>query len=515
MNNPFTGLPDFIVDVTAAGAVTGTTLATTGLVCMGSQFLSTDGGGNFICSTPAGGSAHNFLSATHTDTVSAGPTRGDLVVSNSTPTWARFGIGASPSVLTSNGTDPAWSASPTVTSLTANGTVTGATLDISGQEKFGRFTVANAYLNVGVGSVVTGTTILACPDVSGNHLNYNNATNVWSCGTTSSGGSNHNFLSSSHTDTVTASPTRGDIVVSNSTPAWARFAVGGTNTVLTANATDPAWSATPTVTSLTATNTVTGTVVDAATLENTGSVNAGVVFVRDSIQSNNTVTGPVADVATLENTGSVNSGNVLVRDSLSSNGTVTGVSAVDTPNLENSGVLSGGLVNVRDSLSANGTVSGTIVAATTVLIAPYGASPNIGEGGRVAQDTTDNQLLVGPSSVYPDKYQECHTYENLVAADDNMNVMNDRSGVTVTDASCYTTGSFTTQPILTFQNDAAGAIVGAPVCTGTSPPTWAVLGGANATLTAGQGLQFNTTNTPAPTFGTQTIICVAYRKTRK
>lgn len=53
---------------------------------------------------------HNLLSSTHPDTLAVSPpTRGDLVVANSTPVWARFAIGASGTVLRSNGTDPAWS----------------------------------------------------------------------------------------------------------------------------------------------------------------------------------------------------------------------------------------------------------------------------------------------------------------------------------------------------------------------------------------------------------------------
>ena len=36
----------------------------------------------------------------------------------------------------------------------------------------------------------------------------------------------HNLLSATHPDTLPASPVKGDLVSANSTPAWARFAIG-------------------------------------------------------------------------------------------------------------------------------------------------------------------------------------------------------------------------------------------------------------------------------------------------
>ena len=47
----------------------------------------------------------------HTDTLAGTVVRGDIVVGNSTPKWARKAIGASGTVLTSDGTDVNWTAS--------------------------------------------------------------------------------------------------------------------------------------------------------------------------------------------------------------------------------------------------------------------------------------------------------------------------------------------------------------------------------------------------------------------
>lgn len=56
--------------------------------------------------------AHNLLSTTHPDTLAATVVRGDLVVGNSTPKWARFAKGTANQVLRMDGagTDPGWGA---------------------------------------------------------------------------------------------------------------------------------------------------------------------------------------------------------------------------------------------------------------------------------------------------------------------------------------------------------------------------------------------------------------------
>ena len=51
---------------------------------------------------------HGLLSAYHLDTLSGSVVRGDIVIGNSTPKWARLAIGSANQVLTSNGTDISW-----------------------------------------------------------------------------------------------------------------------------------------------------------------------------------------------------------------------------------------------------------------------------------------------------------------------------------------------------------------------------------------------------------------------
>lgn len=55
-----------------------------------------------------GGSTHELLSATHTDTLAASVTRGDLIVGNSTPKWNRLAVGSTGKFLGTDGTDVGW-----------------------------------------------------------------------------------------------------------------------------------------------------------------------------------------------------------------------------------------------------------------------------------------------------------------------------------------------------------------------------------------------------------------------
>lgn len=63
---------------------------------------------NALAAGAANYGAHPILGLGHNDTVSAAISRGDMLVVNSTPKWARVAIGASGRYWRSNGTDPSW-----------------------------------------------------------------------------------------------------------------------------------------------------------------------------------------------------------------------------------------------------------------------------------------------------------------------------------------------------------------------------------------------------------------------
>jgi len=75
---------------------------------------------------------------------------------------------------------------------------------------------------------------------AGQHVNtFSAATGAFTCSADTAPA--HNLLSTTHSDTLAASPTRGDVIVANSTPAWARLAVGTANKVLHSDGTDATW----------------------------------------------------------------------------------------------------------------------------------------------------------------------------------------------------------------------------------------------------------------------------------
>lgn len=82
---------------------------------LSTEYLSADG----TFSVPAGGSNHNILSATHSDTTgAASEARGDLLVRNATSQWTSLPVGGANTLL-HGGTDPSYSAVVTA-DITAN-----------------------------------------------------------------------------------------------------------------------------------------------------------------------------------------------------------------------------------------------------------------------------------------------------------------------------------------------------------------------------------------------------------
>lgn len=66
--------------------------------------------------TSVSSAPHALLDGTqNNDTLAAGPTRGDLIVANSTPKWARFAVGGAGTFL-QGGTDPSWAKIPEISS---------------------------------------------------------------------------------------------------------------------------------------------------------------------------------------------------------------------------------------------------------------------------------------------------------------------------------------------------------------------------------------------------------------
>jgi hypothetical protein len=140
-NNTWTGTQVFQDLRMAPAAIPATT--TNRIYADVSGNLYYDGG--LIAGSGGGVTPHNLLSSTHPDTVAASPpTRGDLVVGNSTPLWARFAIGTAGTMLRSSGTDPVWSTDGSaLTALNATNLASG-TVDVARLPT----TIGNAQIDV-------------------------------------------------------------------------------------------------------------------------------------------------------------------------------------------------------------------------------------------------------------------------------------------------------------------------------------------------------------------------------
>lgn len=85
-------------------------------------------------------------------TVSPITTRGDLIVGDASGLEVRLPVGATGTVLYSNGTDPAWSASPTLTRLyIGNGTAAAPSFAEASNTGFGLYWASSAILTVAAG----------------------------------------------------------------------------------------------------------------------------------------------------------------------------------------------------------------------------------------------------------------------------------------------------------------------------------------------------------------------------
>lgn len=212
-------------DVSGAGTVTSVALTTPGIFSIAGSPVTTSGtlalslatqSANLVWAGPGSGAA-------------AGPTFRSLVNADFPTTGVSAGTYAKVTV----NIQGLVTAAAAQASLTAD--VSGVLPMANGGTGVG--VAADDTVLIGSGAAWVAQTLPDCPMGA---LGYTQASNLFSC--TSTGGPTHNLLSATHPDTVAASPVRGDLIVANATPAWARVALGTAGQILAVGTVDPSWT---------------------------------------------------------------------------------------------------------------------------------------------------------------------------------------------------------------------------------------------------------------------------------
>jgi hypothetical protein len=147
-----------------------------------------------------GGTAHDILSATHSDSEPAAEVDGDIITGQA-GAWKRLPVGADKEHLVVDGTDPAWGTDGSaLTDLNASNITTG-TLDAA---------------RLATSGVVAGTygDATHVPQVT-----VDNKGRVTAAADVAISAPTHSLLSTTHPDTTPASPTLGDLVVAQNAGA--------------------------------------------------------------------------------------------------------------------------------------------------------------------------------------------------------------------------------------------------------------------------------------------------------
>jgi transcription elongation GreA/GreB family factor len=415
----------------ATGAASGQIKASAGLDLAGSKFVvdssgnltavnsvayswpSAQGSANYVLTNNGSGTltwaatgtpaAHNILSVQHGDTTTGTVVRGDIITAQGvSPTWTRLAKGTQYQVLTGGANEPTWGAvaldQATAISgdlpLTALGSYARGSVIRGGSADWEAYSAKTAgQILVGDGTdiasiavsgdaTLAGTGALTLATVNSNVGTFGSATQVaqitldgkgraTACANITISGvapSAHNLLSASHGDTTAGNVARGDVIIGNSTPAWARLAKGSANAFLRTDGTDVLWStgflAVTAAKTLTVQNSLTLAGTDSSTLTLTTSL------------TNNTGAGTLtwpAGGATLTIPG-------------------TGTAILTTRTLTAGDGLTGGGDLSADRTFAVGAGTGISVSADAVALANTAVSPaTYGSATQVGQFTVDQQ----------------------------------------------------------------------------------------------------------------------------
>lgn len=180
-------------------------------------------------------------------------------------------------------------------------------------------------------------------------------------------------------------------------------------------------------------------------------------------------------------------------------------------------IVRGDSVNVIEEIADDNALYGLgywdLSGATLML--PSTSTVSLNAVGEIQVDNTIGQLIYhdGTSNVVLPKYEQASiTIPDITASDDNMLFLTALDAMTVMSVGCRYSGSVTTVAQFSLEDGGGNAMTlsSTPTCvTGSSTVTFSTVTSGGG-LVKGEGLQFDTTNTPAPTSSTWYQIIIKY-----
>lgn len=391
-------------------------------------------------------------------------------------------------------------------------------------------------LNGSGSSAASWVSIPNCPDSGGNHLNYATASNSFSCGT-SGGGSGYNTIQ----DEGSALTQRAIVNFIGSGITCVDDGSSKTNCTVSTGAASAYDQLQEEGVNITQRSTI-DFVGSGFTISDTGSksqlaleadvngiadlsTNGIIARTSSGAFSPRTITGPANGISVTNGDGvSGNPTLALTNDlsgleGLSSTGFAVRTASDTWTNRSIAGTANEITVTNGDGVSGDPTLSLSSIVdlSSKVLRIPTGTAPTVDAAGEIAEDTTQSQLLYGatPNVLSPNK-QACFTITDLVSTDDNFQFFVADRDITVTQVGCRYEGTGSTVATISLEDarTATAMTHTAPTCvTGNNAATFQSVT-ANNSITSGNGIRFDTTNTPSPTTDDYTI-CIRFTEDRK
>jgi hypothetical protein len=149
---------------------------------------------------------------------------------------------------------------------------------------------------------------------------------------------------------------------------------------------------------------------------------------------------------------------------------------------------------------------------------PNTTGPNVTQRAQIGHDTTDDQIVYFGSALRVLDYerQACHAEDNVSASKTNRDLFMYHEPITVIGVACHCDGSLCSTPAQIALEDRGGNAMthGTVTCSASTTSSTYVAVTANNSVNAGEGVNFDVTNTPSPT-NEEYLICITYTVNRQ